>query len=154
MNNNIALNESKYLSINKMEIIEQEVQEKRNISVSLRAKEREKDSNISLEALIELKNVGFNTEYAGTLFLANIIEDLYYERVMFDGSIYFDLSRFDNDHYKYVFDRYQVNDIDFYRGEIAKSIATSKYESKNINDIAYTVVDKIIKRKKSLILEK
>lgn len=150
MNKNfIKFDNEDYLTVTTVdeERIKREEKEKVSISISLRLREKEKDTDIGLKALIELKNVGFNANYVGTLFLANIIEDLYCERVMFDASAYFDLSRFDNIHYKYVLDRYQVNDIDFYRGEIAKSIATSNCESKNINDIAYLLVDKLVKNK-------
>ena len=152
----IKLNENEYLDTKNFSLdsLKRDEKEKINISVSLRAKEREKNTNISLKALIELKNVGFNIESIGTLFLANIIEDLYCERTMFDSSNYFDLSRYDNAHYKYVLDRYQVNDINFYRGEIAKSIANSKCESKNINDIAFQVVKNLSKNKeKTMIYE-
>ena len=149
MTNYIKIDEKGYLNTRavSLESLKQDEKEKINISVSLRSREKEKDTDISLKALIELKNVGFNTDFIGTLFLANMIEDLYCERVMFDESIYFDLSRYDNIHYKYIFDRYQVNDINFYRGEIAKSIANSNYETKNINDIVYNVVDRLYKRK-------
>ena len=149
MKNNYVIFDEKEYKKNYEEYLEkvkQDEKEKRNISVSLRAKEKEKDTNISLDALKELKNVGFDPNNVGTLFLANIIEDLYCERILFDSSSYFDLSNYDNIHYKYVLDRYQVNDENFYRGEIAKSIATSKFESKNINDIVYFMVEKLSKK--------
>ena len=121
-----------------------------DISVSLRADARERqDTDISLVALEKLRELGFNNTL-GTLYLANIIEDLYSERILLKSSRedkYFDLSSPDNEHFKYLVERYRIKDENYYRGAVAIAISRAKYESKNINEIAYKVLDSIINTK-------
>jgi len=125
-----------------------------DMSRSLRASQKDKeDTDISYVALEKLRELGF-TNTLGTLYLANIIEDLYSEELLLKSlgmCDYFDLSLHDNVHYKYLVERYRINDEKYYRGAIAIAIAKSKYESKNINDIAYGVLDSIKNTKKNTL---
>ena len=106
--------------------------------------EKNKKTNISLVALKKLEELGFNKDI-GTLLFAGLIEDLYYERKVFNSSDYFDLSRPDNPHYKYLVDRFKIGDEKSFRSLITISIGTSNFEEKNINEIAYSITRSIIK---------
>lgn len=125
-----------------------------DLSESLRADQRENgDTNISLVALEKLRELGF-TSTIGTLYLANIIEDLYSEEILIKSlgmCDYFDLSLHDNIHYRYLYERYNINDENYYRGAIAIAIAKSTCETKNINEIVYGVLDRIKKEKKNTL---
>ena len=127
-----------------------------DLSRSLRAEYRQtKDTDISSIAYDKLREIGFNNTL-GTLYLADIIEDLYSERILLrtiGENEYFDLSYRDNLHYKYIYDRYRINDPYFYRGAIAIAISRSKCDCKNINEIAYGVLDGILKSEKTLKLK-
>ena len=127
-----------------------------DLSRSLRSEHRQKnDANISSIAYNKLREMGFNNTL-GTLYLADMIEDLYSERLLLrtiGENEYFDLSFRDNIHYKYIYDRYRINDPYFYRGAIAIAISRAKCECKNINEIAYGVLDGILKSIKTLKLK-
>ena len=132
-----------------------ELQKTIDLSVSLRAEYRENsDTDISLVALKKLRELGFTTNI-GTLYIANIIEDLYSEELLIKSlgmCDYFDLSLHDNIHYKYLVERYRINDENYYRGAIAIAIAKSESESKNINEIIYGVLDSIKKNKNNTLI--
>ena len=125
-----------------------------DMSRSLRAIQRDKeDTDISFVALEKLRELGF-TNTLGTLYLANIVEDIYSEELLLDTlgmCDYFNLGLHDNIHYKYLVERYRINDEKYYRGAIAIAIARSKCDSKNINDIAFGVLDSIKKTKKNTL---
>ncbi len=127
-----------------------------DLSRSLRSEYRHKnDADISSIAYNKLRELGFNNTL-GTLYLADMIEDLYSERLLLrtiGENEYFDLSFRDNIHYKYIYDRYRINDPYFYRGAIAIAISRSKSDCKNINEIAYGVLNDILKRVKTLKLK-
>ena len=127
-----------------------------DLSRSLRSEYRHKnDTDISSIAYHKLRELGFNNTL-GTLYLVDLIEDLYSERLLLrtlGEHEYFDLSFRDNIHYKYIYDRYRINDPYFYRGAIAIAISRSKSDCKNINEIAYGVLNDILKSVKSLKLK-
>ncbi|MBR3117148.1 MAG: hypothetical protein IKF36_04665 [Bacilli bacterium] len=106
--------------------------------------EKNKKTNISLVALEKLEEIGFQKDI-GTLLFAGLIEDLYHERKVFNSSEYFDLSKPDNPHYKYLVDKFKIGDEKRYKALIALSIGTSNCDTKNINEIAYSITDKISK---------
>lgn len=111
----------------------------------LQLKNKDNNINISLIALNKLGKIGFNEKNLGTLFLSNIIEFLYYEKEYFDGSDYFDLSLPNNIHYKFLEEKYGLDNVDLYRGFIAREIGISKCETKNINEIVYSVISMVTK---------
>ena len=105
----------------------------------------DKSINISLIALEELEKLGFKNDLS-TYILSKLVEDLYHERKAYNSTSYFDLSSFDNEHYKNLYNYFKVGDEQFYRALIAKSIGESSSDMTNINDIAYGVVKKVDKR--------
>lgn len=116
--------------------------------------EKNNNTNISLIALEKLEELGFKKDI-GTILFAGLIEDLYHERRVFDSSDYFDLSKPNNPHYKYLVNRTKVGNEDNFKALIARSIGTSSCETKNINEIAYKVTNEICKKlDKRLILKK
>lgn len=115
----------------------------------------DKNINVSLIALNELRSIGFNNDVS-ILFLSKLIEDVYHERKVYEQSDYFDLSTPENEHYKELANYYQMCDEQFYRVMVAKAIGDSKCETKNINDIVYGIVSIIsnkIKNNNTLKLE-
>ena len=80
-----------------------------DLSRSLRSEYRHKnDTVISSIAYNKLRELGFNNTL-GTLYLVDLIEDLYSERLLLrtlGEHEYFDLSFRDNIHYKYIYDRW------------------------------------------------
>lgn len=107
-------------------------------------KEKNKNTNISLIAFKKLEEIGFKNDI-GTLLFSGLIEDLYHERKVFDSSDYFDLSKPDNPHYKYLVEKLKIGDENKFKALIALSIGTSDCEVKNINEIAYSITNDIIK---------
>ena len=106
--------------------------------------EKNKNTNISLIALEKLEEIGFNKDL-GTVLFAGLIEDLYHERKVFNSSDYFDLSKPDNPHYKYLVDKFKIGDEKRFKAFIALSIGTFNCETKNINEIAYSITKEISK---------
>ena len=118
-------------------------------------KEELKNIDISLIALNKLGDLGFNIESFATILIANMIEDLYYERNIYDGSSYFDYSMPGNKHYDYLISRYKIGNEKLYKALIAREIGITDIEPKNINYIILKVTNEIIKKfdKKSKILK-
>lgn len=100
--------------------------------------------NISLLALNNLGEIGFNKKSFSTIALADLIEEVYHERSKIDDSDYFDLSNPENIHYKHLADRFMIGNKDIFRGLIASAIGTSNCENKNINDIVFGVTENIV----------
>lgn len=107
----------------------------------------DKNINISLIALSELKSIGFKEDIP-SLILSKLVEDVYHERNYFDASDYFDLSNPDNEHYSKLVDDFVVDEQQC-RAMIAISIGKSDCENKNINEIVYGVVTKISNKMKN-----
>ncbi len=104
----------------------------------------DRNINVSLIAYNELGKLGFK-DGLPTYYLSKLIESLYHERKEFDSSNYFDLSMEDNEHYKELFENYDIKDEKFYRAMVATAIGNSSCEIKNINDLAYIVVSDVSK---------
>lgn len=110
------------------------------------SRQRCSDNNIdvSLIALDELKSIGFKSDMS-TMVFSKLIEDLYHERTVYDESDYFNLVDYNNDHYSRLEDNIGIKE-EFCRAMIAFSIDKSDCETKNVNDIVYTVVGRISKK--------
>ena len=97
--------------------------------------------NIALELLEEL---GFDIKQSGTIYLADIIEELYHERRMYDKeNPYFDLNDRKNNHYVFVKDYYECG-LSTLLERIDESISTSYVSDMPINNILYGVTNDII----------
>lgn len=112
-------------------------------SKSLKETESDKIS-ISKIALELLEELGFNIKQSGTIYLADIIEELYHERKIYDkDNSYFDLNDRKNNHYVFVKEYYECG-LKTLSERIDESISTSYVSDMPINNILYGVTNDII----------
>ena len=70
----------------------------------------EQGINVFSFAICLLKKYGFSLSNCGTYYIADVIEQIYYERKIFDEKLeYFNLDIYDNEHYINVCDKYECN---------------------------------------------
>lgn len=143
----VKLDAYKYYTVKIMEELKRREKYFDSMTTLKELKENSDDNsiNISFLALKKLEELGFKKESFSTEVLANMIENIYHERSMFDESSYFDLSLPDNPHYKYLADKYMIGNEKVFRGLIAGAIGSSNCETKNINDLVFGVTNSIIK---------
>lgn len=105
----------------------------------------DKNINVSFIVLNELRSIGFKNDLS-TVFLSKLIEDLYHERKVFDGSDYYDLKNKDNTHYLNLVDQLIIGNQEFYKIMIDGAIKESECETKDINEIVYGTVGLVSKK--------
>ena len=107
-------------------------------------KHQEKGINIPEIVFNLLKELGFNPEDLGTIFLEDVITNLYHERKLFvQNDKYYDFNDYRNNHYVYTKDEYDYR-LATIRKEIEKVIASSYLQGQTPNEIIYSVVNDVI----------
>ena len=120
------------------------------------AETKELKININTIVLDLLEELGFDRTAAGTDYLADLIETLYYERRVFDGTNeFFDFDDKKNNHYVFTKDACECS-VSTIQSGISEELAKSYASDSSLNEIIYGIVNDVIsqydKSGKALVL--